>query len=120
MRINEQEIILYGRRFLAFSCAEDAWIWCCRCKLELDGGNKNNKKRQEYIPRPCETIDIYCVIKSLERKGAISQKHIKIMVKFGLKLAPPSKKNANNVEIDLWNKAMEKLDEPLRKKRIVI
>lgn len=103
--------------FCGFFSAEEAWFWCCRCRMMCrEGfGNKNNSKARNF-----ETNDIYLIIKKLMLERRIGHRHIKILVRFGQEQSPPSLKYGDSCkECHLWRHAIQEMDKELRLRGIV-
>lgn len=102
---------------IPFESPEEAWLWCCRIRL---GGRAGKEVCSDFV-RPCETIDIYHIIQKLYKRSILSDSHLKVMVDYGERLAPPlSFKRIYDYECSLWDQAMERLASPLREKKIVL
>lgn len=110
----------FMKKPVPFMCAENAWLWCCKCRMDLTFANNRDISDVEDILRPCQTIDIYCVIKTLRQKNELKNYHIQSLIKYGEQLRAPSKIYKDPMaEIDYWNEAMEKLTLPMRKKGFI-
>lgn len=102
---------------LGFFSAEDAWFWCCRCRL---GVRERFCKQDNQRARVCETNDIYIVLKKLLDCRLISHRHIKILVRFGKEQSPPNPKYGNTrKECHLWRQAITEMEKELRSRGIV-
>ena len=100
-----------------FSNAEEAWLWCCKIRL---GGAAGRHAYTETV-RPCETIDIYHIVQRLHQMSELSDSHLKVMVSYGERLAPPlSFKRVYDYECLLWEEAMNKLHKPFASKKIIL
>lgn len=100
-----------------FKSAEEVWFWCCLCEGVKGYVNNNDGSG---LGRPCETTDIFIILKRLVREKKISQQHLHILSKYGLEQAPPHPLfGANLYECRLWKEALEELEKPLRDKHIV-
>lgn len=98
-----------------FDNAEEAWLWCCRIRL----GAAGRQNSSEYV-RPCETMDIYHIVQKLYRESLLLASHIKVMVDYGERMAPPlSFKRCYDYECGLWDEAMIRLEPFLIEKNIV-
>lgn len=106
-----------NRRFYVFFSAEEVWFWCCRCRL---GEQVRLTTCGTFKEKKCETNDIYIILKRLQLKRQINERHIKILVRFGVEQAPPSVRfGATEYECFMWQQAMFFLDKELRKKGLV-
>lgn len=104
--------------FNEFFNAEDVWFWCCRCRMGEATKFFRTNNQQERI---CETNDVYLIVKKLQAAGKLCHRHIKILVKYGIKQTPPSNKHGDTVwECQLWQQAMEFLGKELKERSILI
>lgn len=101
-----------------FCDAAEVWFWCCRCRM---GKSTKFFKTDNQQARICETNDIYLIVKKLQTSGLLKHRHIKTMVKYGIKQMPPSKKHGDTLwECHIWQQAMLELEKELKKRDIII
>ena len=101
---------------IPFQTAEEAWLWCCKIRL---GGEPGRHFDSDYA-RPCETLDIYRIVDRLHRESILSDSHLRILVSYGQRLAPPlSFKRVYDYECALWDQALSRLEDPFRDKKII-
>lgn len=116
-KVGKQEEIGNKCLFYSFNSAEEAWFWCCRCRL---GEQDRFAKSDNFKEKKCETNDIYIIIRRLQLKRCLNDCHIKILVRFGIEQAPPSIRfGATEYECFMWQQAMFFLDKELRNKGLI-
>lgn len=128
-------MFLYGRTELAqqryacravgdrmaepFDCAEDAWLWYCRCQIARLDGVRFSAGLAE-VPRPCDPDDIYRVVDRLYRARMLEAAHLMVLGVFGRRLVSPDPWDGDTeTEARLWVEALDRLTTPLRAKGIV-
>ena len=80
------------------------------------------RKADNYptLPRKCETSDIYRIVRRMRASGEISNRHLKIMYKYGVLLTSPwSVRSSSKMDIILWSEAMHSLEKYLIIKEIL-
>ncbi len=106
-----------NRQTIPFCSGEEAWFWCCRCRL---GDREKFCRQDNQNAKSCETNDIYISLRRLQYKGLIGPAHIKILVRFGMEQIPPSSRfGASRLQCFLWREAIDCLEQELRSKGIV-
>lgn len=100
-----------------FDSAEEAWFWYCRCE-QMDSSRARHAIRQKI--RPCETSDIFIVLKRLFQKGALRPAHLKVLSKYGYAQVPPHPHFGDSLKIcSLWQEALKFLGFSLKEKGII-
>ena len=71
-----------------FDNAEQVWFWFCGCLIARDSGLRscNDYKGK---PRNCEVTDIYRIIKRMRYNRQITNRHLRVMFKWGNWECPP-------------------------------
>lgn len=104
--------------YQAFENAEEVWFWFCACLQARDGV----RSRSDYagVPRPCEVADISCIIKQLHYERRLSNRHLRVMYRWGaVHCAPYADRRSKRSEIRLWCESMQELEAVFRNKRII-
>ena len=100
-----------------FESVEDAWFWCCFCDMQKGVGHSHASS--STVP-PCETSDIFIVIKRLVEEKSLFQKHLRVLSRYGLKqVSPYMADDSSEEDKNLWREAMTRLWRPLFNKGIV-
>jgi len=100
-----------------FESVEDAWFWCCFCDMQKGVGRSHASSSR--VP-PCETSDIFIVIKRLVEEKSLFQRHLRVLSRYGLKqVSPYMADDSTEEEKNLWKEAMTRLWRPLYNKGIV-
>lgn len=102
-----------------FENVEEVWFWFCGCIIARGDGLRCAK---DYVGkvRNCEVGDIYRIIKRMKIGHQISNRHLRIMAKWGGLSCPPYyDKRAKRSEIVLWDEGLSILEKYLRDKRII-
>ena len=100
-----------------FDSAEEAWFWYCRCE-QMEGSRPSHSKLTKM--RPCETSDIFIVLKRLFREGILKPSHLKVLSKYGYAQVPPHPHFGDSLKIcSLWQEALNFLGLSLKKKGII-
>ncbi len=92
--------------FEPFESAEEVWFWFCNSILARGDGLRS---KSDYWgkPRCCEISDIYRIIKIMKRRGHMSNRHLRVMAKWGNKrLSPWDDKYAKRSEVRLWEEGI--------------
>lgn len=117
MNIKEDYYFTENPYLQTFTSAEEAWFWCCRCRT---GERVKFTKTDNSYVKICETNDIYISLKKLQLKGLINPHHIRTLVRFGIKQAPPDTRfGDSNHQCLLWSEALNALEKDLRIRGIV-
>lgn len=103
-----------------FQSAEEAWFWFIQAQTARNDGAKISAGSGLY-PRPCEPVDIIRTVERIYRNCRISMDHVMVMKHYGLRMLAPNKYvNKEKRSHTLWTQAMERLEESLIAKRIVV
>ncbi len=102
-----------------FADGEEAWFWFSRCQLmRLEGARFVAGKVE--TPRPCDPDDVYRAVMGIYRQHQIENPHLKVLGTYGGKLmAPNMYASEEKKDVPLWQEALQKLGDVLRKKGIV-
>ncbi len=102
-----------------FDNAEQVWFWFCGCMLARDNGLRscNDYKGKQ---RNCEVADIYRIIKKMKLNHHITNRHLRVMVKWGQLECPPYYNyRAKRSEIRLWDEGIHVFEYYLLSKGII-
>ena len=102
-----------------FDNAEQVWFWFCGCLIARDSGLRscNDYKGK---PRNCEVTDIYRIIKRMRYNRQITNRHLRVMFKWGNWECPPYyDSRAKRSEIRLWDVSLRVLEIYMREKGII-
>lgn len=105
--------------FEPFDNVEQVWFWFCGCLMVREDGLRSCN---DYVgkPRKCEVADIYRIIKKMRFDRLISNRHLRVMMKWGnLECPPYYNSRAKRSEIRLWDEAMKSLEIYLLQKGII-
>lgn len=101
-----------------FASAAEAWFWYMGChQARLDGARivaGAGKMR-----RPCEPSDINRIVMRLYRQGRLSAAELRVLVRHGRAMLAPDPERSGGRDIELWERALDRLGEVLRAKGIV-
>lgn len=103
----------------AFENAEEVWFWFCGSMLARGDGLRS---KSDYWgkPRACELADIQRIIKSMKFHHHLSNRHLRVLFKWGKLLrAPYYEKSAKRSEVRLWEEAINNFNVYLVNKRIL-
>lgn len=102
-----------------FENAEEVWFWFCSSMIARSDGWRSPGDYGGKV-RCCETNDIQKVIKRMKAMHQISNRHLRVMLKWGEMLCPPYyDKRAKKSEVRLWTEGMGVFDFYLRNKGII-
>jgi len=102
-----------------FHSAEEAWFWTMAALTARREGARYTAN-QGRILRPCEPDDVVKCLDALYRHRRIDLTHVRIMRIWGERRVSPNPAHARErSDWRLWREAMDRLDWPLRAKRIV-
>ena len=105
--------------FEPFENAEEDWFWFCGCIMARDGGLRSCNDFKGKI-RNCEVADIYRIIKKMKLNHQITNRHLRVMVKWGqLECSPYYHYRAKRSEIRLWDEGLHALEGWLLSKGII-
>ncbi len=103
----------------AFRSAEEAWLWTMAALIARREGARYTAN-QGAVSRPCDPDDVVKCLDGLYRQRRIDLAHARILRIWGERqIAPSSLIAAENNDHRLWKEALERLDWPLRMKKIV-
>ena len=103
-----------------FENIEDLWFWFCRSiEARADGLRSRNNDYVGYV-RKCEISDIERILKRLKAAGYITNRHLRIMAKWGrARVSPYYHPRAKRSEIRLWEEGLLALESVLQAKGIL-
>ena len=105
-----------NRPVCPFQDAEEVWLWFCYC----EASSKDGRSAGCSTARPCETSDVAIILKRLVSEKKISQRHLKVLSRFGLAQLPPHPQSGDSAEeCHLWREALAFFDPIFRIKGIV-
>ena len=108
--------ILSDKPQYMFNSAEHAWFWFCRI-FERDQAYMG---AQSHACPPCESNDIYIIVKKLIQNKELSQDAVKVLFKYGKRQEPPDMRWGSSLNECLrWNDAMALLEDRLDRKRLL-
>lgn len=102
-----------------FNSAEEVWFWFC-ASLEARGDGLRSRSDYWGKLRACEISDIYRIIKQMRQYHYLSQRHLRVMTKWGERqISPWYEPRAKRSEIRLWEEAMRCFEAFLINKKIL-
>ncbi len=102
-----------------FDNAEEVWFWFCNSLMARGGGLRSKSDYWGY-PRSCEITDIQRVIKAMKFHGQVTNRHLRVMFRWGELNTPPYyDRRAKSSEIKLWEEGMHCFEAWLKAKRIL-
>jgi hypothetical protein len=102
-----------------FANAEEAWLWTMGCLMARRQGARFGANKG-LVSRPCEPDDVVRCLDALYRQRRIDLLHARILRIWGERQMPPSPAHVSEKsDWRIWREAMERLDWPLRVKRII-
>lgn len=102
-----------------FTSAEEVWFWFCSSLLARGDGFRS---RSDYCGklRACEIVDIYRIIKTMKQNHYLSNRHLRVMSKWGERqISPWYDRHAKRSEIRLWEEAIRNFEYFLIYKKIL-
>lgn len=103
-----------------FDSVEAAWFWFVQAQTARNEGAQILSGAGLYS-RPCEPVDILREVERLYRGRRLLIDHIRVLRHYGLRMLSPDPHRPKEAHAyHLWIEAMEKLEEPLVAKRIVV
>lgn len=105
--------------FMPFENAEEVWFWFC---ASLEARGDGLRARGDYCgePRCCEIGDIQRIIKSMKSNNHATNRHLRVMVKYGSIMQPPYYyRSAKRSEIALWEEFVRNFEYYLQVKKIL-
>lgn len=105
---------------LPFKNAEEAWFWFIQAQTARNEGAKI-VAGAGIAPRPCEPVDIITALERLYRNRRVSMEQVMVLRNFGRQLLSPDPRHSKEKHAHfLWRDALDKLEEILIQKRIVV
>lgn len=105
---------------LPFKNAEEAWFWFIQAQTARNEGAKI-VAGAGIAPRPCEPVDIIKALEKLYRNRRVSMDQVMVLRNFGRQLLSPDPRRPKEKHAYfLWHDALDKLEEILILKRIVV
>lgn len=105
---------------LPFKNAEEAWFWFIQAQTARNEGAKI-VAGAGIAPRPCEPVDIIKALERLYRNRRVTMDHVMVLRHYGrLLMAPNLRYQKEARAFYLWREALERLEEILIQKRIVV
>ncbi|MEM7652694.1 MAG: hypothetical protein AAF220_05890 [Pseudomonadota bacterium] len=102
-----------------FRSAEEAWFWAMLARQALCEGARFVAGAGDR-PRPCEPLDLLCVVDRLFRERRLGTGHLHTLARYGAaQRAPDNRIRAEQSDARLWNEALDAMTTPLRAKGIV-
>ncbi len=103
-----------------FKNAEEAWFWFIQAQTARNEGAKI-QAGAGLCTRPCEPVDIIKALERLYRARRVTMDHVMVLRHYGQRLMRPDVRRAKEIRAhQLWEQALEKLEEALVAKRIVV
>lgn len=103
-----------------FKNAEEAWFWFIQAQTARNEGAKI-VAGAGLTPRPCEPVDIIKCLERLYRNRCVTMDHVMVLRHYGrLSMAPNLRYPKEARAFYLWREALDKLEEILVTKRIVV
>ena len=104
---------------MPFTSAQEAWFWYVQAERARMDGARYTKGMALY-PRPCEPSDIFRVIDRLYRNRRLLRDHLKVLRYYGVRLMAPDPRRIKEQRAhDLWDEAMDRIEDVLVSKGIV-
>lgn len=109
-----------SNEYKEFENIEDLWFWFCRSIEAREEGFRNRFDDYVGYVRRCEICDIERIIKRLKLAGLITNRHLRVMARWGrAQLSPFYNPGAKNSEIRLWEEGLSALYLVLKEKGIL-
>jgi hypothetical protein len=103
-----------------FKSAEEAWFWFIQAQTARNEGARIMAGSGLY-PRPCEPVDIIKALERLYRARRVMMDHVMVLRHYGQRMLSPDPRRAKEIRAhQLWTEALERLEEALVLKRIVV
>lgn len=108
------------KEYQPFENAEELWFWFCRSLILRRSGLRGKTSEYYGCMRICEISDIERLLHRLKILGLISNRHLRVMCKWGKLETPPYYDiRAKRSEIRLWEEGIKILDSASREKGII-
>lgn len=105
---------------IPFKSAEEAWFWFIQAQTARNEGAKITAGAGLYA-RPCEPVDIIQALERLYRHRRVTMDHVMILRHYGQRsLSPDPRRPKEKRAYGLWKEALDKLEDVLVTKRIVV
>jgi hypothetical protein len=102
-----------------FTSAGEAWLWTMSALIARREGARYTANNGR-VSRPCDPDDIVKCLDALYRQRRIELSHARVLRIWGERqMAPSLAVAAERYDHRLWTEALERLEWPLRVKRIV-
>ena len=109
-----------SKEYKEFENAEEIWFWFCLSIKIRAYGVRSRKDEYWGYKRKCEVCDIERIIKRLKMTHSITNRHLRVMAKWGMLRTPPYyDSRAKRSEIRLWEEGIKALENALRAKEIL-
>lgn len=103
-----------------FENAEEVWFWYCACQLARGDGLRAKCDYHGHL-RICEISDIEKIIKKMHRESSVSNRHLRVMYRWGALFTPPYyDRRAKHSEVSLWEEGIKIFEIYLRQKGIIL
>jgi hypothetical protein len=107
-------------RGVPFHSAEEAWFWFLQAQTARAEGARI-VAGAGCNPRPCEPVDIFRALERLYRARRLVMDHMLVLRYYGRRMMPPDPHCPKEVRAyGLWTEALERLEEVLLGKGIVV
>ena len=104
---------------IPFSSSQEAWFWFILCHQATHDGARICA-RVGSTPRPCEPVDILCIVDSLHRCGRLFSRHLDVLARYGqMQIAPDEAYGPQKKDARLWRDAHEIMQEIFIQKGII-
>ena len=105
---------------LPFKNAEEAWFWFIQAQTARNEGAKIIAGAG-LTPRPCEPVDIIKCLERLYKNRCVTMDHVMVLRHYGRQLMAPNLRHKKETRAYyLWHEALDKLEDMLVSKRIVV
>lgn len=105
--------------YVPFENAEEVWFWFCS-SVSARGDGLRSKSDYWGKLRLCELADIHNIIKAMKRNHHLSNRHLRIMIKWGTEqISPFYERSAKRSEIRLWEEGVKNFEIYLKHKKIL-
>lgn len=105
--------------FEPFENAEEVWFWFCS---SMEAKNNGWRIKGDFggKERCCEVSDIYRIIKKIKLQKLITNRHLRVMSEWGMKMISPyGDKRVKKSELRLWTEGINALAFYLIEKGII-
>jgi hypothetical protein len=117
--IADRAQVRHGPEVQPFSSAGEAWLWTMAALIARREGARYTANNGR-VSRPCDPDDIVKCLDSLYRQRRIELGHARVLRIWGERqMAPSLAVVAEHHDHRLWVEALDRLEWPLRVKKIV-